>query len=395
MLGRWHHGFGSLVRAALVLALSGVAAAEEATGPEPPADYVVRYPGIVFVDPKSRHDDLTSLDLDLRADWCGAGYEDWPDHGLARNALAERQVGDTLAWTVMIGAGRVLAFDDRAAFDAVRRNLRRWADGDALGHFKEPVNARLYYNVNRTLLPLIVGFATIRDDAGWSAEDRTVIERWLGELVWRRGPQRYFKTYNVSSRNNHRYVSAAVTMAWGAAQGIDALFREGISVFLLALDDMEADGSLPLEVTRGEDALHYQRHAITSLIAIAEMAAAQGYDLYAKRGRNGASLHDAVDFLARSLENPRVLEERLEDSGHTVPSRFNLEFLVRRGHERHYMAWLEPYRLRFPDRPAVALLETAMATLGEPERPLIDDHSGGNMTCLFARFDEGDPWLRD
>ena len=70
----------------------------------------------------------------------------------------------------------------------------------------------------------------------------------------------------VSQLNNHRYLSDSVDMAWGALRGDDALFRQGIASFLLALAQMRADGSLPLETARGARALWYQRHAIASLV---------------------------------------------------------------------------------------------------------------------------------
>ena len=69
---------------------------------------------------------------------------------------------------------------------------------------------------------------------------------------------------------------------------------------------MRADGSLPLETARGARALWYQRHAIASLVAIAEIAAVQGYDLYALSA-DGRSLHQAVEFLARGLAEPALV----------------------------------------------------------------------------------------
>jgi poly(beta-D-mannuronate) lyase len=293
---------------------------------------------------------------------------------------------------MMMASGRVLAFDDAAAIEAIRSNLKRWAKADALDRFDDPPTARMYYNLNRTLLPAIVAYALIRDHPDVADVDRMEIERWLAELVWRRGPQRVFKDDNISSRNNHRYVSAAVTMAWGGLIGADPLFRDGVSAYMLALEDMSPDGSLPLEMERGRRALHYQRHAITSLVTIAELAAVQGFDLYAYRGSKGTSLHLAIDFLARALHDPRVLAERFEANGLGKPPKQDLGFLVQRGHDRQYMAWLEPYRARFGHKDSVTLLEASMAAFGEPDRPLADDHSGANTTCLFAVPDPGDPW---
>ncbi len=364
----------------------------ELEGPEVPEGFGVTKPGLVMVDADERRAFLEGLDKERLFRWCGPAISGWPRHGVAKNVTSEKQVGDTLAWTMMLSGARMLGFDDEDAVKAVRRNLLRWAKDEALTEFEDPENASMYYNLNRTLLPIIVNYAIVRNHPAFDEEDRQRIERWLGEIVWRRGPQRFYDTDNQSSRNNHRYVSASVNMAWGALMGVDPLFQDGMRALLLALEDMNPDGSLPEEMERGDRALHYQRHAVMSLVAIAEMAAIQGYNLYALRGPEGQSIHRAVEFLADSLEDPRVLNARFETEGFEIEDPQDLHFLVQRGHDRHYMAWLEPYRARFPDKESVHKIETVMAALGEPERPLTDDFSGANTTCLFAVPNADDPW---
>ena len=62
----------------------------------------------------------------------------------------------------------------------------------------------------------------------------------------------------------------------------------------------------------------------------------------------------------------------------------DLSFLQRRGHHRNYMAWAEIYAARFPERAESARL-LGLAREADPDfRPMIDDYSGGNTTCLFA-----------
>ncbi len=55
-----------------------------------------------------------------------------------------------------------------------------------------------------------------------------------------------------------------------------------------------------------------------------------------------------------------------------------------RGHGRHYMAWTEAYLARFPDTELADRLRQRLAEFGPAEPPLIDDYSGGNMSCFFA-----------
>ena len=150
------------------------------------------------------------------------------------------------------------------------------------------------------------------------------------------------------------------------------------------------DGSLPLETARGARALWYQRHAIASLVAIAEMAAVQGYDLYAI-SLDGRSLHQAIDFLARALADPSLVLPYAH--ANHQPGQYanylvqDLSFMARRGHERHYMAWLEPYRARFPERAATRSLVQLLGEFDPQPRPMVDEFSGGNMSCFFALTD--------
>jgi poly(beta-D-mannuronate) lyase len=177
-------------------------------------------------------------------------------------------------------------------------------------------------------------------------------------------------------------------MAWGALTGDDRAFQEGIDAYRRALADMRPDGSLPLETRRGARALWYQRHALASLVTIAEMAAVQGQDLYGLEV-DGRTIHTAVRFLLDAVDDPRrvwryaAANERPGPEGD--PRRQDLGFLARRGHGRHYMAWAEMYLARFPDRPESRRLLALLARADPSFRPMIDDYSGGDATCFFAR----------
>jgi poly(beta-D-mannuronate) lyase len=177
-------------------------------------------------------------------------------------------------------------------------------------------------------------------------------------------------------------------MAWGALVGEDSYFREGFAAFEEALSDMRADGSLPLETERGARALWYQRHAIASLITVAEIAAAQGYDLYALE-EDGRSLHTAVRFLLDAIDNPALVEPYAaadyKPGTAQDPEDQDLSFLAARGHGRHYMAWAEFYMARFPDREESRRLLALLERKDPDFRPMIDDYSGGNTTCFVAR----------
>jgi poly(beta-D-mannuronate) lyase len=377
---------GALI--ATSLALAAVA------GPPDLEAYRVTRPDALLFDRGARREGLAAMSQRQRERLCGADRERWPKHGVVHNVYNGTQPGEEFTFTMMIAAAAAFGTGDAAAAEAVVGNLSRWAADDGLGKFKKEPAASMYYNLDRTLLPVIVAYSLVRDHPDTAARDREQIEEWLDRLVWRRGSGRERDPNLTSSQNNHRYLSDSVTMAWGILRGNDDWFRAGIESYLAALEQMRPDGSLPLETARGSRALFYQRHAIASLVAIAEMAAAQGYDLYRIEGPEGQSIHRAIAFLldgidqtslvwryARENDNPRSYRNyKVQDLG----------FMTERGHGRHYMAWTEPYLARFPEAENAERLRQRLAEFGPAEPPLIDDYSGGNTSCFFTLPDEID-----
>jgi poly(beta-D-mannuronate) lyase len=313
---------------------------------------------------------------------------------VVRNVYNGSQPGQNVVLTLMTGAAAAFGTNDAAARAAVVDNLGRWARGEALGKFKKNPAATMYYNLDRTLLPVIVAFSLVQDHPAMPADDRQQIEGWLDQLVWRRGPGRERDPALTSSRNNHRYLTDSVTMAWGILRGNDDWFRAGIERYFAALEQMRPDGSLPLETARGARALSYQRHAIASLVAIAEMAAAQGYDLYGAQGEDGQSIHRAIAFLLDGIDDPALVwPYAMENENPGTWRNYKVQdlgFMTLRGHGRHYMAWTEAYIARFPESGLALRLRRALDAFDSAERPLIDEYSGGNMSCFFAMPEASD-----
>jgi poly(beta-D-mannuronate) lyase len=373
-----------------------LAAATASGGAADPGDAAprVRHPGRVLFDAEARRARLRRLPLGGREALCGKPERRWPSHGVVRTVTPRDDGGpdersEPFALTVMRAAAVAYGLEDAAARRALVRLLDRWARGGGLARF-DPEEANSYYAVDRSLLPVIVAWSLVRDaPEATETEAGRRVDRWLRRIARLRGDLRPPRQpEDDTSRNNHYYLSASVSMAWGALAGEDAYFREGLAAFDEALRDMRADGSLPLETERGARALWYQRHAIASLVAIAELAAAQGRDLYA-RERGGRSLHTAVRFLLDAIERPALVwpyAEANRKPGDAGPDHLeqDLGFLARRGHGRHYMAWAEPYMARFPGREESRRLLALLREADPDFRPMLDDYSGGNTTCFFA-----------
>jgi poly(beta-D-mannuronate) lyase len=291
---------------------------------------------------------------------------------------------EPFAWQVMAAAAAAFGAADANARRELAALLHRWAGAHAMRLGPRP-SANSRYALDRTLLPTIVAFWLLQGDAVWPPAARDEVAHWLDDLVSEGGA---IEPGGMSARNNHHYLRGSVLMAWGALTGDAAAYARGPAAYRDALRDMRPDGSLPLETRRGARALWYQRHAIASLVTIAEMAAVQGQDLYGMEV-DGRSLHTAVQFLLDGIADPRRVWRYA--AANDKPGREgdyrrqDLSFLEPRGHGRHYMAWVEIYAARFPERPETRRLLTLVQPTRRGVRPMVDDYSGGNMTCFFAR----------
>ena len=121
---------------------------------------------------------------------------------------------------------------------------------------------------------------------------------------------------------------------------------------------------------------------------MAEMAAVQGYDLYGYAA-DGHDIHSAIRFLLAAIADQKLVWPYAEANVNPGPYENwmvqDMGFLVRRGHGRHYMAWAEPYMRRFPDRPEAKALARLLPERDPSWRPMVDEYSGGDTTCFFAR----------
>ncbi len=350
-------------------------------------------PGVVLFDPEARHQELAAMTEADRSFLCGPPSEEWQSFKAITRPKApgsdRGQSAEPFAMEVMRATAWTVATHDRASGRAVARVMNRWANGRALTKVDETSNE--LYAVNRTVLPVIVSFAALKSAPGMDREKVGRIERWLSELM-RMRRQMAPAPDKTTARNNHHYLNASVDMAWGALVGNQEAFDLGVDAYMDALAELRPDGSLPLETRRGARALWYQRHAIASLVTIAELAAVQGVDLYA-REVDGRSLHDAIGFLVAAIHDPALVAPYAkEDANSRTDADWrdqDLTFLQTRGHGRQYMAWVEPYRARFPERPEARALTEILAEWDPDFQPAIDDYSGGNMSCFFAPAPSG------
>lgn len=280
---------------------------------------------------------------------------------------------------------------DGEAADRAVGALVRWARAGALGEVVEAgaasSNTNSIYSLRRALIAILGAWMDLRHSPAGRAH-AAEIEPWLARLVTLQdvttgGEKSRARGEAMSNHNNHALLRATVAAQWavltGRSESADAAERTARAT----IASMRDDGSLPLEMARGSRALWYQRHALASLVYIGELLRPFGRDLWRPRA-DGADLHRAVAFLLDAMDEPGRLSAFTGDAD---GRRQDLGFLVPRGNGRHYMAWAELYRARFPGRDESRRLRALLPERGERGWPLLDDYVGGNATCRVLSSD--------
>lgn len=283
------------------------------------------------------------------------------------------------SWFIMIHGGRALA-GDKASEDIIKSSLLAWADADALSQTQEVHDA--YYALKRALLPMIVSYTIVKDSM--SKEERKKVEDWIDPLV-RRVDKKFDGDVDM---NNHRYLADSVLTLWGNVVNANDLYKKGRERFDIFLDQMQPDGTLPLETRRGARGLWYIRQSIADMTLIAEVYDRNGDNLYGMT-KDGKSLSLLTNYFVSAVRSPLIILPDSSENYIPGPSdnflSQDLEVLERRGGKRHYMAFSHLYLKHYgTEEFSASRLNALMKETGFKELPLIDDYIGGNATCFWG-----------
>jgi poly(beta-D-mannuronate) lyase len=189
---------------------------------------------------------------------------------------------------------------------------------------------------------LSIAWLKIRNDPQIDAANRSQITNWLATMAVEN--RRYYdqRPKAEDARNNHRYWAGLAVSAAGIAANRRDLFDWGVESARIGLRQVGPDGSLPLEMGRRAKALHYHLFAVAPLVITAELAGANGMDLYQD---NGGALKRLAQFSLKGITDPSPLaktagiaQEPITIAGGTV-------------------GWLIPYQHRFPAPEQQAMLD--------------------------------------
>jgi poly(beta-D-mannuronate) lyase len=187
----------------------------------------------------------------------------------------------------------------------------------------------------------------VRPSGVASPEQTTEIRAWLKRLAEEnRGYyEKKRQQHSTDAANNHLYWAGFAISAAAIASDDRRLFEWGMDAYRHGAKDIRDDGTLPLEMDRGQMALHYHLYALAPLVLLAEFGEANGVDLYAARDY---AIRRLVSRCIAGLQDPTFFERGTGFPQVTTPRI-----------EAWEIGWAQAWLRRFPDPVISALLSKA------------------------------------
>tara|TARA_R110002049_G_scaffold80523_6_gene204877 strand:- start:7257 stop:8516 length:1260 start_codon:yes stop_codon:yes gene_type:complete len=259
-------------------------------------------------------------------------------------------------------AGSFVASGDIYYAECLVHYLYRWAEAEALTDFVyDTAQPQAWFASESMLFAAAMAYSIVRPFIDGLEEERADIEQWLQGLALQHsavpGPPQ------DSCCNNHLYRRALYATMIGVLVEDNDLFRFGVSAIYSALHDMTEEGALPLEMSRGRRATHYQNYALNYLITNMQVIHRQGYDIFNLEYED-SNIHEGVDYLFQILDDPAAL-------GDYAPQEQYTGFL----RDPQYFTWMEIYLSHFDHQRMASLITRA--------RPTYSRSAGGHVTLYF------------
>ena len=205
-----------------------------------------------------------------------------------------------------------------------------------------------YYVQNWTLGALAVSYQKVQQSGVMSAEDNTAIAAWMVKVG--RQVETYFQARRekktVDGRNNHLYWAGYAAMAAAIVGNDHPLFHWGVTTYDDGVHFIDADGTLPLEIARGQRALHYHLFALGPLVMMAEFGEDNGLPMYAD---NHGALHALVNRTLAGMTNNAYFSTRAGAKQDT-PEGGKIK--------SNDVLWAVPYVKRFPNPAISQMIQT-------------------------------------
>ena len=142
-----------------------------------------------------------------------------------------------------------------------------------------------YYVQGWVIGAIAIAYLKVRDSGLVQPEQERDILPWIVRIVHQ--TMDYYDARRQKGtgdgENNHLYWAGVEVAAAGIAANDAKLFKWGTETYKAGVAQIEPDGSLPLEMKRGQRALHYHLYALAPLVYLAEFGEDNGLQLYAER----------------------------------------------------------------------------------------------------------------
>jgi hypothetical protein len=149
--------------------------------------------------------------------------------------------------------------------------------------------------ISRTAPDFVFAADLLRGSSAFPAADEAAFRAWLTRVI-----------LPAASELANNWGDAGTLLRIVATDylGDTAGLRAAVDTWFLQQDRVAADGHIPEETRRGVDGMGYTQEALQYRIAAAVILERYGVDLWAYGGEGGATLRDAVDYLAAYWARP-------------------------------------------------------------------------------------------
>jgi poly(beta-D-mannuronate) lyase len=211
------------------------------------------------------------------------------------------------------------------------------------GVFTGKMSSRQAYYVQGWVIGAVaIAYLKTRESGLVTTVQQNTILPWLVEVA--NQTTNYYDSSHAA--NNHLYWAGLEAVAVGVAADDRKLFDWGVAAYHAGINEIQPDGSMPLEMRRGQRALHYHLYALAPLVYLAEFGEDNGLQLYAERDHALAKL---VHLSVQGLKNNQFFEKAAgipQDTPHGPPA-------------AEQISWAQIWEARFPDADIAALLAQA------------------------------------
>jgi poly(beta-D-mannuronate) lyase len=234
------------------------------------------------------------------------------------------------------------ATGSRAAAQCVLKLLDQAA---ADGVFTGKMSSRQAYYVQGWVIGALgIAYLKVRDSGLVKVEEAPTLTKWMKAVA--RQTMDYYDAARAKPggelQNNHLYWAGVEVGAIAIAANDPSMFDWAIATYRNGIQQITPEGTLPLEMRRGQRALHYHLYAIAPLVYLAEFGEDNGIHLFAER-----------DYAIKRLVNLSIAG--LQGSGY-----FDKESGVKQDTpdgppSAEAISWAKIYVKHFPD-PAISTL---------------------------------------